>query len=285
MINYLKRYKNQVINFSIKKAYSYFFLNDFKSTGYYAHLKNLIFEFLQSKYPNYKKELFEKRIKSLILNYDEYKDLNYALNNLFNPNYNDNLQDHYKNIEKNIFFKFILNSLNTKLIRNKYSEIYDFSINEINEPLNILEIGGGLPHGFIYNIWRKEKLFFKNFNYIDADLLHTEFVKWYCHKLKIPSEIEIFPASITPTIKNNNYNFVFAKDVFEHLDDPEKLIDNLIENTKNNKTLLCLDLEHKGEKTTQHLNPNLPLLKNKLIDNKFKVIKKFEEVHIWKKII
>ena len=191
MINYLKRYKNQIINFLIKKAYSYFFLNDFKSTGYYAHLKNLIFEFLQSKYPNYKKELFEKRIKSLILNYNEYRDLNNALNNLFNPNYNDNLQDHYKNIEKNIFFKFILNSLNTKLIKNKYSEIYNFSINEINEPLNILEIGGGLPHGFIYNIWRKEKLFFKNFNYIDADLLHTEFVKWYCHKLKIPSEIEI----------------------------------------------------------------------------------------------
>lgn len=283
MINFYKKHKNTILNLSLKKIYSHFFLNNAKSTSYFAYLKDLIFEFLQSKYPNYKKELFEKRLNSLIKNYDEYKDLNDELNNLFNPNYNDNLQTHYKNIEKNIFFKFILNSLNTKLIHRKYSEIYNFGISEINEPLNILEIGGGLPHGFIYNKWIKKNVFYNNFNYIDADLLHTEFVKWYCNKFNISSEIEIFPASVTPTIKNKSFNFVFAKDIFEHLDDPKKLIDYLIANTKNDKTLLCLDLEHKGDKTIQHLNPNLPLLKNKLIDNNFKVINKFEEVHVWKR--
>ena len=69
MINFYKKHKNTILNLSIKKIYSQLFLNDIKSTGYYAYLKDLIFEFLQSKHPNYKKELFEKRLKSLIKNF------------------------------------------------------------------------------------------------------------------------------------------------------------------------------------------------------------------------
>ena len=68
-----------------------------------------------------------------------------------------------------------------------------------------------------------------------------------------------------------------------YLINPEKLIDDLIFFTKNPKTLLCLDLEHKGAKTIQHISPNLPPLKQKLLDNNFKVIKKFDEIHIWEK--
>jgi hypothetical protein len=58
---------------------------------------------------------------------------------------------------------------------------------------------------------------------------------------------------------------------------------SLIENTVNNKTILCLDLEHKGKKIGQHISPNLPILKEKLIKNNFEVIKKFKEIHVWKK--
>ena len=94
---------------------------------------------------------------------------------------------------------------------------------------------------------------------------------------------KIFIASKTPTIENIDFNFVFAKDIFEHLENPSKLIDDLISNTKSKKTLLCLDLEHKGKKILDHLNPNLPILKEKLINKDFKVIKKFEEVEVWER--
>lgn len=115
-------------------------------------------------------------------------------------------------------------------------------------------------------------------------MLHAEFFNWYCKENEIKIDTKFFPASKTPSISNIDYNFVFAKDIFEHLDDPKKLIKDLIDNTKNSKTLLCLDLEHKGKKTTQHINPNLPLFKNDLIDSGFHVIKKFGDVHIWKKM-
>ena len=106
---------------------------------------------------------------------------------------------------------------------------------------------------------------------------------WYCKKNNIPINVSIFPASKTPKIENLKYNFVFAKDIFEHLDNPEKLIDDLIIYTKNSKSLLCLDLEHKGAKTTQHISPNLPILKKKLLDSNFRVIKEFGDIHVWKK--
>ena len=286
MINYLKKNKNKILNLSLKKIYKYFFLNDITPTGYYSYLKGFIFEFLQSKYPSYNKEDFEKKLDELISEVDEYKDydLNSELNVLFNPKFNEDLEFHYKYHENHIFFKFITYSMNMKLISDKYGQVYDFAINNLNQPLDILEVGGGLPHGLMYNIWKKDKTFLENFTYIDANLLHSEFVKWYCKKIKIAHDIKLFKPSKTPVLEDRKFNFVFAKDIFEHLDAPEILIDFLISNTNDDKTLLCLDLEHKGEKMGQHISPNLPILKNKLINNNFKVIKKFKEVHVWRKI-
>ncbi|WP_023648664.1 hypothetical protein [Candidatus Pelagibacter ubique] len=284
MINYLKKNKEKILNLSLKKIYRHFFLNNITPTGYYSYLKDLIFEFLQSKYPSYKKEDFEEKIDKLISEADDYRNLNDELNVLFNPRFNEDLEFHYKYQESYIFFRFITYSMNIKLISDKYAQVYNFAINNLNQPLDILEIGGGLPHGLIYNVWKKNKTFLENFTYVDANLLHSEFVKWYCKKIKIVHDIKLFRSSKTPILENRKFNFVFAKDIFEHLDAPEILIDFLISNTKNDKTLLCLDLEHKGEKTVQHISPNLPVLKDRLIKNNFKVIKEFKEIHVWKKI-
>ena len=279
----MKKYKELILNLSLKKIYKYFFLNDFKKDGYYNHLKDLYYKFLLSKYPEYDRSNYEKKLNKLLSDREYYVDLTGQLNNLFEPTYANNLQNYYKLYEKQIFFKFLTYSINTKLIKNNYSEIYSFAINKINEPLNILEIGGGVPHGLIFNIWQKGTSFCNNLTYIEADLLHSEFMAWYCKNNNLRVDIRFFPAAKTPTIKDTNYTFVFAKDIFEHLDEPEKLIDELISFTKNKNSLLCLDLEHKGAKSVQHISPNLPILKNKLLDNGFKVIKKFGEVHVWHK--
>ena len=121
MIKYYKKYKNQILNLSLKKIYSHFFLNDLKPSGYYFYIKNQVFEFLQSKYPDYNKNVFDKRLDEVITHLDEYKDITSKLNNLFNPNFNEDLKFHYKYNENKIFFKFISNSIKTKLINNKYS--------------------------------------------------------------------------------------------------------------------------------------------------------------------
>jgi hypothetical protein len=283
MINFFKKHKNTILNLSLKKIYSHFFLNDSKKNGYFDYLNNLVFEFLITKYPNYEKKVFENKLNSLIKGVANYRDLGKEIDTLFNPEFDKNLEFHYKYNERKIFFEFILYSLNKKLISKKYAEIYNFGISEIKKPLNILEIGGGIPHGLIYNIWEKDKNFVKNFTYVDANLLHAEFVRWYCKKSSIPSEIKLFMPSKTPLLESLKFNFVFAKDIFEHLDTPEILIDYLISNTYEKETLLCLDLEHKGDKIGQHISPNLPVLKRKLIENNFQVINKFGEVHVWKK--
>lgn len=283
MLRYYQRYKHTILNLSLKKIYSHFFLHNIKSEGYYSYLKDLVFKFLQTKYPNYDQSVFDKKFDNLLSNFGDYKDLHTNTNELFNPNFDDDLEFHYKYYEKNIFFKLISYSINTKLIQNNYLKVYDFAIDEIKEPLDILEVGGGLPHGFIHHFWKKGNYFFKNFTYIDAPLLHSDFIKWYCDYFKIPITINLFKPAKTPKLDKIKFNFVFAKDVFEHLDSPEILIDYLILNTNDSKTLLCLDLEQKRP-SCQHLSPDLPILKDRLIKNNFKVIKKFNDVHVWRKV-
>ena len=276
------KYKNFILDLSLKKIYQKFFLNDIKQSSYFVFLKDLYYKFLKEKYPNLNFIEFENNL-NILLNYDgvDTLDLYYSI---FEPDFSSDLNKYYKIQEKQIFLRFLKYSLNPKLIRKKYFDIYTFAFNHLNQQLKILEIGGGVPHGFIYKIWKEGKNFFENINYIEADMLHTKFFQWYCKENKIKINTKIFPASKTPIIDNIDYNFVFAKDIFEHLDDPKKLINNLIHKTNNSETLLCLDLEHKGNNTIQHINPNLPTLKNDLIENNFKIIKKFGDIHVWKRI-
>ena len=156
----MSKYKNFILNLSLKKIYTHFFLNDFKKNSYFDHLKELYFEFLLSKFPKYDKNEYEKKLNKLIAEKDNYADSMSSLYDLFEPNYADNLQNYYKLYEKQIFFKFLTYSINKKLIRNKYSEIYSFAIDKIDEPLDILEIGGGIPHGLIFKYWFKLLLIF-----------------------------------------------------------------------------------------------------------------------------
>ena len=278
--------KTFILNLSIKKIYNFLFLSDVKKTGYYSYLTDLYFQFLLNKFPELNKNEFEKSINELITNsQNQNKDITTFLYDAFEPNYKNNLNNYYKLLEKQIFFRFLEYSINPKLIKKKYSDIYDFAFEEINKPLEILEIGGGVCHGLIYNLWKKKGNFYKNLIYIEADMLHAEFTTWFCEKYKIPLTKKIFPASKTPTITGLNYNFVFAKDIFEHLDNPETLINELCCNNESSHALLCLDLEHKGPVTTQHINPNLPVLKEILFKNNFKVIKKFGDISVWKKNI
>ena len=85
MFNYYKKYKTHILNLSLKKIYRHFFLNDLKPTGYYSYIKNEIFEFLKSKYPDYEKEVFDKKLNELINGIDDYRDITSTLNILFNP--------------------------------------------------------------------------------------------------------------------------------------------------------------------------------------------------------
>ena len=280
-LKYFRKNKNFILNLSLKKIYEYFFLNDFKKKGYFNFLKNLSYEFFLSKYPFLEKDRYERNLIHLMNHYES--DLLNQFNSAFEPDFEKDLSKWYKSSEKQIFLRFIRYSTNPKLITRRYADIYDFAIKKINEPLEILEIGGGIPHGLIYNVWKKDKSFIKKLTYIEADMLHSEFVEWYCKTSSIEFDKKIFVASKTPTIQDLKFNFVFAKDIFEHLEDPSKVIDELIMNTNKKNTLLCLDLEHKGNITVDHINPNLPILKERLINNNFHVIKKFEEVEVWEK--
>ena len=126
------KYKNLIMSLSLKKIYSYFFLDDYKKSGYFNYLKNLYYQFLLSKFPKLQRAQFEENLKYL-LNFEE-DDLSARYFQTFEPDYTDDLNKYYKLNEKQIFLRFLKYSINTKLIKNKYSDVYDFAINRIKEP-------------------------------------------------------------------------------------------------------------------------------------------------------
>ena len=145
------KYKNSILNLSLKKIYSKFFLNDFKKNGYFSYLKELYFDFLSNKFSQLDKNKFDKKLTKLIADQNSYTDLMGELYDIFEPTYTNDLNYYYKLYEKHIFFRFLTYSINPKLIKKKYSDIYSFAINQINEPLDILEVGGGVPHVLRFN--------------------------------------------------------------------------------------------------------------------------------------
>ena len=57
-------------------------------------------------------------------------------------------------------------------------------------------------HCFIYSYWTRKKIFFDHIHYIDANLLHSDFVQWYFQVNNISHSIDLYPAAKTPKIEN-----------------------------------------------------------------------------------
>lgn len=64
-----------------------------------------------------------------------------------------------------------------------------------------------------------------------------------------------------PDLANGCFNFLYGKDVFEHLVEPQKILEHILDHTAEN-ALCFFDLNDHGERYLQHVSPNLMPLRD-----------------------
>jgi len=248
---------------------------------YYLYLRAQYFEFMKSRYPALDQAAFFATVHRNIDPKISGGANKYVADlwDLFEPDYKADFGPFYKWHEKLLFFRFLSYAGNERRIQDSYAAAYQLAIERLGK-LTVLEVGGGVPHGLIYSIHKRNSAFCTRLTYVDLDVLHADFVAWYCARQAIPLHQVRAIAARAPEVPDGSYNFMFAKDVFEHLDKPELLLDGLMSHLAPGG-LLAVDLEDKGLVVHQHISPNLPPLKDKLRANGFTQLAAFGVVTIW----
>src|SRR5206468_2870751 len=99
------------------------------------------------------------------------------------------------------------------------------------------------------------------FTIVELDSVYSRFVRWYCGAHRVPFQHVPARAGQAPAIPaDGRYTFVFAKDVFEHIDDPARAIREIVAGVAPS-AILALDLEDKGPVEYQHISPALAALR------------------------
>lgn len=134
---------------------------------------------------------------------------------------------------------------------------------KIDGPLNILDYGAGVPYGLIH-VARKIPERIASVTIVDLDLAHTYLVEFIIERLLPNADIRFVRMTDVNTIPEFGaqvFNFYYGKDVFEHLVDPEAVLNNMLSRAAD-RSCCFFDSNDHGAKYLQHVTPNLVPLKD-----------------------
>jgi SAM-dependent methyltransferase len=178
---------------------------------------------------------------------------------LFAPDFAERLGEYYKAQELQLTMTFLGYAASERLLRDNYLRPYEIARDRLSSAA-ILELGPGLPHGFLALVAAKS--WCTSLTIVEIDAIYTRFVEWACARRAVPFEHRPAEAGRTPTIAaTRTFDFIFAKDVFEHLDAPERVLRELLA-VAAPRSVLALDLEDTGAVQYQHISPDLAPLKS-----------------------
>jgi SAM-dependent methyltransferase len=187
--------------------------------------------------------------------------------NLFQPDYRDRLGEHYAALALPSTMSFLAYAGDPGLIDSYYVVPYRIALGELQSPVRILEVGGGIPHGFIHEQLAQPG-FCEHLTLLEIDAPYSAFVEWFARQEGVPFEFALARAGEAGTLPAGPFGFVFAKDVLEHLHDPERMIDE-IARVADTRAVLALDLDDKGPRAYQHVTPTLSHLSERVAEHGF----------------
>jgi 2-polyprenyl-3-methyl-5-hydroxy-6-metoxy-1,4-benzoquinol methylase len=180
--------------------------------------------------------------------------------NLFAPDFRDRLDEYYKSQELQLTMTFLAYAAQPQLLHENYVVPYQMMCERLPRT-SVLEVGGGIPHGFLSQSFVSGTPWCESLTVVELDALYTRFVRWYCESRGVAFRHVPAHAGRTPDIPvDRTYGFVFAKDVLEHLDDPAKALRQIVA-VAAPEAILALDLEDKGAVEYQHISPGLAALR------------------------
>jgi SAM-dependent methyltransferase len=173
---------------------------------------------------------------------------------LFAPDFRDRLPEVYSALELPHLLRYIDYTCDEAVIQDNYLGPYEYAADRLTS-LRVLEIGGGIPHGLI-RLQRERPGSIASAAMNDIDAIYTHFAVWFCDRERISSEWLPAVAGKATELPAQRFNFVFAKDVLEHVHDPDLLLRAIV-GAATDDAVLALDLGDKGPRVHQHVSPDL----------------------------
>jgi hypothetical protein len=189
--------------------------------------------------------------------------------NLVLPDFRDRLDEYYKSQEAQLTMTFLAYAAQPQALNDNYMVPYR-AMRERIAGVTVLEVGAGIPHGFLSLLFDAGAGWCDELTIVELDTIYARFTRWCCETRNVSFKHVLARAGQAPPIPPGAaYDFVFAKDVFEHIDDPVKTIRDIVSVAKP-AAFLALDLEDKGPVEYQHISPELSHLRQPVIDAGFR---------------
>ena len=207
--------------------------------------------------------LFHQRCLSEINEVHQY------LQTALMPHYEQNLYEYYRQQQYLILLTFL--SYAFRKPNNLASHIDPYRAASLKlSNMRILDYGAGLAFGIIYLLQTvPEKV--ESVTIVDLDLIHTNLVEYIvsdlCPNVAI-NILRITNSEMVPDLGDQTFNFIYGKDIFEHIHNPEQLLRTIL-NKAEPSCIGYFDINDHGEKHLQHIHPELSHLSQVICEHSF----------------
>lgn len=186
---------------------------------------------------------------------------------LFAPDYRSRMPQYYEYHQFHLAMTFLDYATRSDLVLDTYVHPYVIARERLGE-LQVLELGGGIPHGLIHETLYGPQ-FCKAVTLVEIESVYARFVEWFCHRFEVPFTLVVAQGAKSVALPPQDaYNFVFAKDVFEHLERPDNVLQEVLTRVSED-AILALDVQDRGAAIYQHINTDLSPLRQTLSETGF----------------
>jgi hypothetical protein len=231
-----------------------------RDDAYYGWVLEQFHAFIASEYPG--QALPRERFLALARKYtdaDWLRSTNRYLGDLwylFQPDFASHLDEYYRAQELPLTLTLLSYASNRALVDENYVRPYTFAGERLG-PCSVLEFGAGIPHGVLHRVYAGHGSSITQLTTVDIDGVPARFVAYFCRAHRIPHRA--IPAVAGEAVSLDGagpFDFVFAKDIFEHLLDPAAAVHQIVRQASS-RAVLALDLDDKGAAVYQHVSPTL----------------------------
>jgi hypothetical protein len=234
---------------------------------YQAWLLDELHAFLASSYPG--DALARDQFVSLVRKYQDPSWLRASnryigdLWYMFAPDYQRRLGEYYRQQDLNLTMTLLSYAANLPFLETNYIRPYEIARQRLGR-FSVLEFGAGIPHGFLHAIHTTGTSFCSHVTSVDIEGLPANFFKAFCSRHGVPHRWIAATAGESVRLDAPApFDFVFAKDVFEHLTDPAASLVQILA-LASDRAVLALDLDDKGARVYQHVSPVLEPLRKRV---------------------
>ena len=245
------------------------------ATGYQQWLLDELHAFIAATYPG--TALPKERFAGLIRDYqdpDWLRRTNRYIGDLwylFAPDFARQLPAYYRYTDLQLTMTLLAYAANRVLLETNYLRPYQIAKQRFGQ-FSVLELGAGFPHGFLHSVYQGGPGFCTTLTTVDIDGVPARFLEFFCRRHHLMHQWIVATAGqATPLGPIGPFDFIFAKDVFEHLTDPEPAVDDVLR-CASARALLALDLDDKGEVVYQHVSPALGALRERVRSAGFELV-------------